>query len=75
MRRAPRKAAGLILLLALTVPVDAQVRPPLPQPPPPAPLLPTGNVQRALGGASTTNPAAAQKANLGFGEQRNRKGS
>jgi hypothetical protein len=64
MRRAPRKAAALILLLALTVPVDAQVRPPLPQPPPPAPLLPTGNVQRALGGASTTNPAAAQKANF-----------
>ena len=71
MHRTSARAAMLAFLLALAVPVDAQIRPPLPLPPPPAPPLPTGNVQRALGGAfgaivgaSATNPAAAQQANF-----------
>ena len=51
MHRTSARAAMLAFLLALAVPVDAQIRPPLPLPPPPAPPLPTGNVQRALGGA------------------------
>jgi hypothetical protein len=70
MRNTLARGATLAFLLVLTTPVDAQVQA-LPLPPPPAPPLPTGNVQRALGGAysaitgaSATNPAAAEQANL-----------
>ncbi len=73
-----RAAVTTVVLLALAsacavssaVPAEAQVVP-LPMPPPPRPPLPTGGVQRALGGAfgaitsvTPTNPAVAQQANF-----------
>jgi TolA-binding protein len=71
-RRAAGKAALQLALAALQVaPAAAQLVAPLPLPPPPAPPLPTGGVQRALGGAygainaaGLTNPAAAEQANF-----------